>query len=86
MKTSRRTFLSRIMRDAWNLARHGSQKFGGNVTLYFALALHLVWLDAKQRPVSVWHSGLGNQFLIPGLPLPLLTNGKGQLLLPGMGR
>lgn len=86
MKTSRRTFLSRVMRDAWNLARQGSQKFGGNVTLYFAIALRLVWQSRKERPATVWHPGLGNQFLMPGLSMPSLTNGKRQILLPGLSR
>lgn len=84
MKTSRRTFLARVMNDAWALARQGAQRFGGNVRLYFAIALYLVWQDRQGRPVSVWHKGLGNQFWMPGLPVTIQTSIKGQFLLPGM--
>lgn len=84
MKTSRRTFLARIMNDAWALARQGAAKFGGSVKLYFAIALHLIWQDRQGRPVSVWHKGLGNQFWMPGLPVTATINSKGQLLLPGV--
>ena len=84
MKTSRRNMLSRIMIEAWYLARQGAQKFGGNVKLYFAIALHLVWQDRRGRPVAVWHKGLGNQFWMPGLPVTATTSSKGQFLLPGM--
>lgn len=82
MKTSRRTFLARIMNDAWALARQGAQTFGGSVKLYFALALRLVWQDS--RPRTVWHKGLGNRFWLPGLPVAGQTGNKGQFLLPGM--
>lgn len=82
MKTSRRTFLARIMNDAWALARQGAAKFGGSVTLYFAIALRLVWQD--NRPRTVWHKGLGNRFWLPGLPVTSQTGSKGQFLLPGM--
>lgn len=84
MKTSRRTFLARIMNDAWALARQGAQTFGGSVKLYFAIALHLIWQDRRGRPVAVWHKGLGNRFWLPGLPITATTDSKGQFLLPGM--
>ncbi len=82
MKTSRRTFLARIMNDAWELARQGAQKFGGSVKLYFGIALRLVWWDC--RPRTLWHKGTGNQFVLPGLPDIRQAGSKGQFLLPGM--
>lgn len=82
MKTSRRTFLARIMNDAWSLARQGATKFGGSVKLYFAIALHLIWRDS--RPRTLWHKGLGNQFVLPGLSDIRQAGSKGQFLLPGM--
>ena len=51
MKTSRRAFLARLMKDAWALARQGAQRFGGNAKLYFAIALRLVWQDSRPRTV-----------------------------------
>lgn len=82
MKTPRRAFLTRLMNDAWALARHGAQRFGGSTTLYFAIALHLVWWDS--RPRTLWHKGIGNQFVLPGLPDIRQAGSKGQFLLPGM--
>ena len=82
MKSPRRIFLARIMKDAWTLARQGARKFGGSTKLYFAIALRLVWQDS--RPRTVWHRGLGNQFVLPGmsqLPPPVK---KGQFFLPGI--
>ncbi len=82
MKTSRRTFLARIMNDAWALARQGAAKFGDSVKLYFGIALRLIWRDS--RPRTLWHKGLGNQFVLPGLSDIRQAGSKGQFLLPGM--
>lgn len=82
MKTSRRAFLTHIMNDAWALARQGTQAFGGSVSMFFPLALRLVWQDS--RPRTVWHKGVGNVFLLPGLSLTNRAASKGQFLLPGM--
>ena len=82
MKTSRRTFLAHIMNDAWTLARQGAQKFGGSVKLYFGIALRLVWWGS--RPRTLWHKGIGNQFVLPGLSDIRQAASKGQFLLPGM--
>ena len=82
MKTSRRAFLARLMKDAWALARQGAQRFGGNAKLYFAIALRLVWQDS--RPRTVWHRGLGNQFVLPGMPQLSMPIKKGQFFLPGI--
>ncbi len=82
MKTSRRAFLARLMKDAWALARQGAQRFGGNAKLYFAIALRLVWQDS--RPRTVWHRGLGNQFVLPGMPQLSIAIQKGQFVLPGI--
>lgn len=84
MKTSRRNMLSRLMIEAWYLARQGARKFGGNAKLYFAIALHLIWQERQSRPRTLWHKGLGNQFLLPGLPNIRQASSKGQFLLPGM--
>lgn len=86
MKTSRRNMLSRIMVEAWYLARQGAQRFGGSAKLYFAIALRLIWQSRQARSATVWHRGVGNLFLLPGLSLPTHTNGKRQILLPGMGK
>lgn len=86
MKTSRRNMLSRVMIEAWHLARQGAQKFGGSAKLYFGIALHLIWQDRQRHNATVWHRGLGNLFLLPGLAVPTNTNGKRQILLPGMGK
>lgn len=82
MKTSRRAFLARLMKDAWALARQGAQRFGGNAQLYFAIALRLVWQDS--RPRTVWHRGLGNQFVLQGMPQLSIAIQKGQFVLPGI--
>ena len=82
MKTSRRTFLAHIMNDAWTLARQGAQKFGGSVKWYFGIALRLVWWGS--RPRTLWHKGIGNQFVLPGLSNIRQAASKGQFLLPGM--
>lgn len=82
MKTARRLFLTRIMNDAWALARQGAKKFGGSPKLYFAIALRLVWRDS--RPRTVWHKGIGNQFVLPGMPQFTTSSPKGQFLLPGI--
>ena len=84
MKTSRRAFLARLMREAWALARLGASRFGGSAVLYFAIALRLVWQDS--RPRTVWHKGIGNRFLRPGMPVPEVLEKAGQLLLPGIAK
>ena len=82
MKTARRMFLARIMNEAWALARQGARKFGGSAKLYLAIALRLVWQDS--RPRTVWHRGLGNQFVLPGMPQLTVNVKKGQFFLPGI--
>lgn len=87
MRISQRNKLSRIMVEAWELARQGSRKFGGSSSLYFAVALHLIWQARKAQTsgqsASVWHKGLGNQFWFPGL-VHLQPADRGQFLLPGI--
>lgn len=82
MKTTRHAFLTRIMNDAWALARQGARKFGGSVKLYFSIALRLVWQDS--RPRTVWHKEMGNRFWLPGVPIASRSSSKGQFLLPGI--
>ena len=84
MKATQRTFLTRLMGNAWTLARQGAQKFGGEATLYFAIALRLVWQDSREKPASVWHKGTGNQFLLPGLRPPVRAGRQGPVVLPGL--
>ena len=84
MKTSRRAFLARLMREAWALARMGASRFGGSAVLYFSIALRLVWRDS--RPRAVLHTGIGNRFLLPGMPLPEGKQKAGQFLLPGIAK
>ena len=52
--------------------------------LYFAIALRLVWRDS--RPRTVWHKGIGNRFLLPGMLVPEGLEKAGQLLLPGIAK
>lgn len=84
MKPTRRAFLSRLMREAWALARTGADRFGGSASLYFVMALRLVWQDS--RPRAVWHRGTGNLLLLPGMPLPQGLHRAGQFLLPGIAK
>lgn len=81
MTTTQRRHLSGIMNATWALARQGAAKFGGNVRLYFAIALRLVWRDSRSR--SVWRKGVGTQMWMPGVPLPEQTK-RGQAILPGL--
>lgn len=83
--------LSRIMRDAWNLAREGATKFGGNARTYFSSALSIAWKEEKalaiiteSKPATVYHKGLGNRFLLPGVAIPASGPRKGQCILPGI--
>jgi len=73
MSTTQRAFLSRLMNNAWSLARMGAGRFGGEASLYFIIALQLVWQDSKAKPVAVWRRGIGNQFLLPGLQQALAS-------------
>jgi len=90
MTTKQRAFLSRLMGNAWTLARQGAQRFGGEAHLYFAIALQLVWQDSKAKPATVWHKGIGNHYLLPGLEqAPVAVERKRigtQFLLPGLGK
>lgn len=36
-----------VMKRAWEIAREGQNKFGGNVKEYFAEALRMAWAEAK---------------------------------------
>lgn len=38
---------SEIMSNAWKIAREGQKEFGGKVTEYFAEALKMAWVEAK---------------------------------------
>lgn len=83
--------LSKIMRDAWSLARDGATKFGGNARIYFSSALSIVWKEEKSlaimtdaNPATVYHKGLGNRFLLPGMAIPVFGTRKGQYMLPGI--
>ena len=73
-----------LMVAAWTLARQGARRFGGSPSLYFIIALRLVWRESK--PCTVWHAGLGNMFLLPGLPVPTIPGARGQFSLPGIGQ
>ena len=77
-----RTRLSRIMVGAWILARQGAERFGGTACLYFPVALHLLWLE-ELRAHTRWRSGIGNQFVLPGVEM-LQKVTRGQLCLPGI--
>ncbi|MEG2173803.1 MAG: alanyl-tRNA synthetase [Desulfovibrionaceae bacterium] len=83
MNISRKKHLARLMSAAWKLARQGAQRFGGSATLYFAIALHLVWQDSTAKPQAVFHRGLGMQYWFPGLAMVAQVK-KGQCLLPGL--
>jgi hypothetical protein len=61
-----------------------AQNFGGAAALYFSVALRLVWQDSKAKTLTVWHRETGNQFLFPGLRLPVPPARRGQLVLPGI--
>lgn len=83
--------LSKIMRNAWNLAREGAMKFGGNTRMYFSSALSIAWKEekalaimAETKPATVYHKGLGNRFLLPGVAMPASGTRKGQCMLPGI--
>ena len=83
--------LSMIMKSAWTLAREGAKKFGGNARTYFSSALSIAWKEEKSlavmretKPATVYHKGLGNRFLLPGMAMPTLVSAKGQFILPGI--
>ncbi len=79
-----RARLSRIMVGAWILARQGAKRFGGTAFLYFAVALHLVWME-ELRAKARWRSGVGNQFVLPGVEF-LQKVARGQICLPGIDK
>ena len=82
MNISRRSFLKRVMKAAWVLARQGAARFGGDVKPYFNIALRLAWEES--RPRTVWHPKLGNRFWLPGLPLEMYSRRTRQMYLPGV--
>lgn len=84
MKKRHAIAMKRLMRAAWVLARQGAQRFGGSPALYFIIALRITWLESKPR--TVWHQGIGNMFLLPGLPVPTIPGARGQFTLPGIGK
>ncbi len=86
--------LSKIMNMAWEMARAGAGRFGGKPRTYFACSLALAWKEEKQmrhtaksggKTQSMCHPGLGNQYILPGIPLPKSPVRKGQIFLPGLG-
>ena len=81
--------LSVIMKSAWQLARSGAKAFGGRPKEYFACALAQAWqrFGARQPEVrSIWHAGLGNLYVLPGVAMPAGAPRRGQLGLPGIGQ
>lgn len=82
------------MYRAWEMAREGARNFGGNAKLYFACALRTAWSELpaipqtevkpEPRPYTVWHKGLGNRYLLPGVPMPSGPVRMGQFSLPGI--
>lgn len=83
MSISRKKHLARLMSAAWKLAKQGAHRFGGNASLYFAIALHIVWQESTAKPQAVFHRGLGMQYWFPNLPLVAQVQ-KGQCLLPSL--
>lgn len=82
---------SKIMSEAWNSARQGAKKFGGNAKLYFACALALTWQAEKKqlavaepKQLTVYYRGQ-ERFVLPGAPLPVIADQSGRLFLPGIG-
>lgn len=39
--------MKKVMVRAWEIAREGQKKFGGNVREYFAIALKMAWSETK---------------------------------------
>lgn len=75
---------SKLMKSAWRLAYQGARNFGGSVKLYFACALKLCWEDFREKPQTAWTPGIGNRFVLPGVPLPTSKAVSGRFVLPGM--
>lgn len=84
MKKRHAIAMKRLMCAAWALARQGAKRFGGSPALYFIIALRLSWRESKPR--TVWHQGIGNVFLLPGLAVPTVPGARGQFSLPGIGK
>lgn len=84
MKKKHAIAMKRLMRSAWSLARQGAERFGGSPAIYFVIALRLAWKES--RPQTVWHLGIGNIFLLPGLSVPAVPGARGQFTLPGIGK
>ena len=40
--------------------------------------------ENANKPISVWNKGIGNIYLLPGVPTPAAPSKKGQLGLPGL--
>lgn len=94
MRQNRKEMLGKIMNHAWEMAREGAKKFGGNAKLYFSCALKSAWSEVRasrltkmqqeSEPRTAWHLGIGNRYVLPGIPIPSSPIKKGQLSLPGI--
>ena len=73
-----------LMKKAWQLAARGAKNFGGNVKIYFACALHIIWQELKTEKRYAWQPGLGFQMLLDGTPMPSAKMKRGQFGLPGL--
>lgn len=87
MRQERREQLTKIMQNAWAIARLGAEKFGGNAKMYMSVAMHFAWTDKeseKTQPLTMFRKNTGNQLWMDFVPMPKHTTPIGQLLLPGM--
>lgn len=76
----------KLMKKAWALARQGARNFGAPAKSYFACALKLVWEESRKpaEVASSWSPGVGNRFVLPGVPLPTSRPCNGRCVLPGL--
>ncbi len=82
MNAKRKQELRELMVAAWNLARFGAGKFGGQPKIYFWMALHIAWQEYREK--YVYHTKTGIIQVWMGI-IPRQTKVKrGQMMFPGL--
>ncbi|WP_428491653.1 hypothetical protein [Rhodopila sp.] len=58
----RNEFSRIVLTDAWSLARHGADRFGGRAAEYRDQAMGMSWRDTKANPRSIATAMLAADF------------------------
>ena len=82
MDARRKQELKELMVTAWNLARFGANRFGGQASLYFWMALRIAWRERGGKSVYSTKGNVAQMWM--GIVPRQEKVKRGQIMLPGL--